>query len=157
MSVNKYQIAITELNDKLAEYQVAHLKLQQAVKKVNKVHDAILKKEQKMAEKRIARKPCGFALPVPVSNKMCDFLGVPHGTEVARTSVTKEINNYIKTHNLQSPENKKHIIPDETLSKLLMEEYPTPLTHFNFQKFINHHFLKSAASASAASASANEA
>jgi chromatin remodeling complex protein RSC6 len=142
MSTNKYQTAITELNAKMAEYQLAHTNLQHAIKKINKVHDAILKKEQKLAEKRVARKPCGFALPVPVSNKMCDFLGVPHGTEVARTHVTKEINKYIKLHNLQSSENKTHIIPDETLSKLLMEEYATPLTHFNFQKFINHHFLR---------------
>ena len=152
---DKFQAQLIVVNEKMSELNAAQNTLAQAIKKLQHINNNLLKKEQKLAAiPKKTRKPCGFALPVPVSNKMCDFLGVPYGTEVARTFITKEINAYIKTHNLLSPDNKKHIIPDETLSKLLMEDYPSPLTHFNLQKFINHHFSKKSSAVTAASTEA---
>ena len=38
---------------------------------------------------------------------------------MARTEVTKHITEYIRVNNLQNPANKRHILPDPSLKKLL--------------------------------------
>ena len=91
------------------------------------------------------RAPSGFAKPSEISKTLCDFLGKPIGTEMARTEVTKYITQYIKTNNLQNPENKRHIIPDAKLGHLLNVQDNEVVTYFNLQKFMKHHFPKSAA------------
>lgn len=111
------------------------------------LHKAVVKaqtKAQKQQNKpKGNRKPCGFARPSVVSKEMCEFLKVAPETLVSRTDVTKSLIQYIKTHNLQNPENKRQILPDETLSKLFGEESKkSELTYFTMQKFVNHHFPK---------------
>ena len=61
---------------------------------------------------------------------------------MARTDVTREVNNYIKAHNLQNPENKKEIKPDPTLCNLLSIKKDDNLTYFSLQKFLKNHFPK---------------
>ena len=53
-------------------------------------------------KKRKQRKPSGFAKPSLISDALCEFLGKPKGTEMARTSVTSFITEYIKNNNLQN-------------------------------------------------------
>jgi chromatin remodeling complex protein RSC6 len=89
------------------------------------------------------RSPSGFAKPTGLTDALCTFLGLPSGTQLARTDVTKKITEYIKTHNLQNPENKKIIIPDATLGALL-ENGSSEVTYFNLQKFLKVHFVKTA-------------
>ena len=90
------------------------------------------------------RKPHGFAVPTKVSDLLCEFMGLPSGSLVARTAVTNRLSDYVKEKNLQNVENKRQIIPDEILTNLLgdaaKDQY---LTHFTIQKYINHHFIKS--------------
>lgn len=94
------------------------------------------------------RPASGFAKPTPLSDELCKFLSVPAGTNMARTDVTRRINDYIKEHNLQDPENKRKINPDAQLATLVTEsEDDSPLTYFNLQSRIKHHFLKATASA----------
>ena len=101
--------------------------------------------KQAGGEPKAKRAPSGFAKPSEISKSLCDFLGKPIGTEMARTEVTKYITQYIKTHNLQNPENKRHIIPDAKLGNLLNVQDNEVVTYFNLQKFMKHHFPKSAA------------
>ena len=75
-------------------------------------------RRKKEASKR-KRAPSGFAKPTVISQELCSFLGKPQGTEMARTEVTKHLTTYIKEHNLQDPKNKRTIIPDKKLQKLL--------------------------------------
>ena len=42
------------------------------------------------------RPPSGFAKPAKISDELCQFLGEPSGTEMARTEVTKYLTKYIK-------------------------------------------------------------
>ena len=56
--------------------------------------------------------------------------------------VTREINNYIRTYNLQDPENGRHINPDEKLAALLKIPDGENLTYFNLQKYMSPHFFK---------------
>lgn len=88
------------------------------------------------------RKKSGFALPIQVSDDLCEFMGVVRGTKIARTEVTKYLNIYIKEKNLKNLEKKSIILPDETLWKILGEDAKDKeITHFNIQKYINKHFV----------------
>lgn len=90
------------------------------------------------------RAPSGFAKPTPLSAELCTFLGVPAGTEMARTEVTRRINEYIKTKNLQDTADKRTIKPDAALQKLMNVGKDVKLTYFNLQSHMKHHFVKSA-------------
>jgi chromatin remodeling complex protein RSC6 len=114
----------------------------------------------KNVEGRPKRAPSGFAKPALISKELCSFLGVETGTEMARTEVTKHLTTYIKEHNLQDQANKRKILPDSKLQKLLNVTPSDEVTYFNLQKFMKVHFPKSAASiateaAAAAAASAS--
>lgn len=89
-----------------------------------------------------ARSPSGFAKPTRLSTKLCAFLGVAPDTLLARTEVTRKINQYIKEHQLQDKEDKRKINPDNKL-KTLLDGGDGPLTYFNLQARIKHHFPKS--------------
>jgi upstream activation factor subunit UAF30 len=116
------------------------------------------KRRSKPAEGKAPRAPSGFAKPALISTALCSFLNKPKGTEMARTEVTKFLTTYIKEHNLQDPANKRRILPDKKLGKLLNvgkdveTGKPNEVTYFNLQKYMKVHFPKSAASLAAAAA-----
>ena len=105
----------------------------------------LYQKKTSKAKKRKAdpnRTPSGFAKPSLISDELCKFLKKPLGSKMARTDVTKEVNVYIKQHNLQNPENKKQIVPDKILVDLLKISKSEVLTYFSLQKFLKSHFPK---------------
>ena len=112
-----------------------------------------LKAAQKSASKRQRRSgnraPSGFVKPTLISNELASFLGKPHGTEMARTEVTKEINAYIRAHKLQDKDNGRKIIPDKKLTSLLKIKKGEELTYFNLQKYMSPHFAKASDKATA--------
>ena len=135
--------------------------IQNLVKEFNgllKTHQKVFNKMQKQTKKverkrAAARKTLsGFAKPSKISDELCDFLKVAHGTEMSRTDVTRAINAYIRSNNLNDPVKKRQIIPDAVLSKLL--NYVSgpeveDLTYFNLQKYTKHHFIKAVPTANA--------
>lgn len=88
------------------------------------------------------RKPSGFAKPAKVSDELCSFMGKDSGTEIARTEVTQYLIQYIKDNSLQFQDNKKIIIPDDTLKNLLGVKEDEEVTYFNLQRLMNKHFIK---------------
>ena len=97
------------------------------------------------------RPPSGFAKPALISDSLCQFLGKPSGTEMARTEVTKYLTQYIKQHSLQDSENKRRINCDSALKSLLKVEDSDEVTYFNLQRYMKPHFpISSAAKAAAA-------
>ena len=111
--------------------------LEKNVKKQMKKYERDIKKQSKISKK----KPSGFAMPTKVSEKLSNFMGLTEGQQVARTEVTKYIINYIKTNNLQNPNNNQSILPDVKL-KSLFDNHDGEITYFNIQKHMNKHFLK---------------
>ena len=114
----------------------------QLEKKVNKE----LKQAQKLSKKKQAkanRKPSGFIKPTRISKELATFLGKDHGSEMARTEVTREINKYIVAHKLQDKDNGRKINPDKQLKALLKIKAKEELTYFNLQKYMSPHFAKS--------------
>jgi chromatin remodeling complex protein RSC6 len=61
---------------------------------------------------------------------------------MARTEVTRDVNKYIRTNNLQDKENGRKINPDSKLAALLKLKKTDELTYFNLQKYMSHHFAK---------------
>ena len=124
--------SITQLQTKLRTLQKRAEKEIRTAQKTNK-------------KKRAAgppRAPSGFVKPTPITSELADFLGKDHGIEMARTQVTREINSYIREHNLQDPSNGRRIIPDQALRTLLRVPQKDELTYFNLQRYMSHHFVK---------------
>ncbi|NBO59564.1 MAG: hypothetical protein EBU82_01180, partial [Flavobacteriia bacterium] len=107
------------------------------------IKDARRRKRRVRAEgeEGAKRGPSIFEIPTKVSDELCRFLGKPAGTLISRSNVTKELNNYVKTHNLKV---KHDIKPDAPLRKLLQVPETEQLTYFNLQKYLNKHYIKEA-------------
>lgn len=105
-----------------------------------------LKSAQKQSSKRKRkagnRAPSGFVKPTRISDELAKFLDKPAGCEMARTEVTRDINKYIRTHNLQDKENGRKINPDSKLAALLKLKKTDELTYFNLQRYMSPHFSK---------------
>jgi len=101
-----------------------------------------LEKEQKKIIKKVKKKPSGFAVPCSITSELCNFINKPVGTKIARTDITRYIINYIKENNLQNPKNRRFILPDEKLHKLLNLNTGDDVTYFNIQRYMNKHFIK---------------
>jgi len=100
------------------------------------------KKSTKNKRKSGNRQPSGFVKPTKISDELAKFLDKPVGTEMARTDVTREINKYIRLHNLQDKDNGRKINPDSKLQSLLKLKKTDELTYFNLQRYMSPHFSK---------------
>lgn len=66
------------------------------------------------------KSPNGFTKTVKVSPEMVQFCGKDASTtEMSRNEVNQFLHSYIRTNNLQNPNNKRQIVPDATLKKIL--------------------------------------
>lgn len=129
--------------DTLCTLKQSMSSLQTQIKFLEKGIVRELKVVQKQKRKKIVRAPSGFAKPSLISNELSSFMGLGENTMIARTDVTKFIINYIKENDLQKKEDRRYIIADSKLKKLLYITEDSPeLSYFNIQKFMNHHFIK---------------
>ena len=115
-----------------------------------------LKVSQKANAKRkhssVNRAPSGFVQPTLISDELAGFLGKDKGSKMARTEVTREINAYIRSNNLQDKENGRRINADNNLSTLLKLKKGEELTYFNLQRYMSPHFAKTVKAVAAAAA-----
>jgi len=88
---------IQVLIDKMSGLSTLNKEIQTVLKQVAKDYDKLKKVVDKIQKKREnARKsPSGFAKPNKISDELCDFIGVPRGTEKSRTDITRYINTYV--------------------------------------------------------------
>jgi len=127
--------------------------LKQDYKTLDKIVNREMKVLQKNSKKRKAnsnRQPSGFVKPTLISKDLAKFLGKENGVEMARTEVSKEINQYIRANSLQDKDNGRIILADAKLKKLLNLNDSDELTYFNLQRYMKHHFIKTDATAAAA-------
>jgi chromatin remodeling complex protein RSC6 len=122
----------------LAKEAIAALKI--AKKEVDKMKKVAEKAERKRANARTS--PSGFAKPAKISDDLCGFLNVAKGTEMSRTDVTRHINQYVKANKLFKLENKRVILPNAALKKLLGCKDTDIVTYFNLQRWLKGHFLR---------------
>ena len=157
VSVESVTISVTEPTSLAGDYSEFMGKLQQvsALLSMLKTEFRLLEKkssrELRTATKASAkrkrkcgnRSPSGFVKPTLISDELAGFLSRPLGSQLARTDVTREINDYIRTHKLQHPENGRRINADEKLMALLKLKEGDELTYFNLQRYMSPHFAKS--------------
>ena len=138
--------AVFVIIDKFNTLFVNFKEVQNLLKVLSKDYEKQQKIIEKAQKKRQNAKnsPSGFAKPNKISDELCDFIGVPHGTEKSRTDITRFINSYVKEHNLNKPENKRFILPDDKLKKILNVGDKEDINYFILQKLISHHFPPSA-------------
>lgn len=125
-----------------SEYRALEKKWSREVKTAQKV-------SSKRKRKAGNRAPSGFVKPTKISDELAKFLEKPIGSEMARTEVTRDINKYIRTHNLQDKENGRKINPDTKLAALLKLKKTDELTYFNLQRYMSPHFAKATKEATA--------
>ena len=130
-----------EINNELKALQIKQLN---KIKQLEKLMKKNLKQSNKIKNKKNKpkREPSGFAKPTKISEELCQFLKKPSGTEMARTEVTKYLTTYIKDNKLQFEQDKRVILPDSQLKKLLNVKKGDKVTYFNLQKFMKPHFTQ---------------
>lgn len=131
--------------ERLDQHNKALLQLKNDGKKLQVDAKLLFKALSKKGNKRAPRDPnapkkdpSGFARPQKVSLELTQFLGMQPDQEIARTEVTKQIVKYIQENKLQNPENKREILLNPALKKLLNVE--GPITFFQLQIYMKHHF-----------------
>ena len=133
---------INQVQDFQLVMKTLHLNLKVLQKEVLRERKESKKKELKGKKKSDKKRlPSGFAKPSAISNSLATFFNLPGGSELARTEVTSKINAYIKENNLQNPDNKKQILLDDKLQKLLNLTETDNVTYFNLQTYLKQHFL----------------
>lgn len=135
------------------------INLKKVFKSYNKECKDLKKASSKNKRKTIdgnkpKRAPSGFAKPTQISDVLCDFLGVDHGSLMARTEVTKRVTKYIKEAKLQVPANRRRFVPDPKLASILGKldtntkgkdgktDSEKGYTYFNLQKYLSPQFIK---------------
>jgi chromatin remodeling complex protein RSC6 len=146
-NMEKMVASLNEVNAQINDMREMFSLLDKKAKKLSHAVDMVIKKEQKTGAKvKKERKPCGFAVSSKVSPEMCEFMGRKEGELISRIEITKYLNKYIKEKDLENPENRQNIVPDENLWKILGEEARNEkITHFTIQKYLNKHFVKDVA------------
>lgn len=141
---------IASINKEVKELQTMGKTLEKDFNNVIKV----LSKQKNKNKNSELKRASGFAMPSLLSTELYQFLGITEGELVPRTDVTKLLNNYIVENGLRNEEDKRQILPDEKLKKILNCTDDDDVHYFNLQQFLKHHFIKRDAATIAAAATA---
>jgi len=166
--LDKLTLAIKSYTDLIADHKAFIERLKGAqtnLKAVQKDVIALQKQAAKPGKKQRAqggsdgtpRPLSGFEKPVSISPELAEFLGEAADVQISRTDVTKRINAYIKENELRNPDNKRIILPNEKLAKLLGTDQMSPapeITYFNLQSYTSKHFNTAKAAAAPAPSNA---
>ena len=138
-----YSVEISELQGNLKN---ALTIIKGLVSHVSKLEKRI-NRDRKVVEKKLRTKPRrtstglnGFSKPGPISDELRSFLSMGKDDLIARTEVTKKITTYCQEKGLQKESDKRVILADKALTKLLRLPKGEDLTYFNLQKYMKVHF-----------------
>jgi upstream activation factor subunit UAF30 len=135
----EFMAKLNQLSSMIASLKTEYRTLEKKWARELKAAQKCNSKKKKRAGNRA---PSGFVKPTKISDELAKFLEKPTGTEMARTDVTREINKYIRSHNLQDAGNGRKINPDAKLQTLLKLKKTDELTYFNLQRYMSPHFHK---------------
>lgn len=130
-----------EYGDRLAKLETDHAALLKKVAKMEKAN----KKADKEANPDRPKRETAFTRPTPLSEELCSFLGLPNGSELARTEVTTRISKYVREKELSNPENRRQILLDEPLKAIMGVD---TIEWLQMQKYLKPHFVQKPAETS---------
>ena len=113
--------------------------------KILKNQSSRIIKQKRTSTKKNTNNNSGFLKPVKISTEMAKFTGWDKDELKSRVEVTKYLCQYIRDNNLQNPKDKRQILTDSKLQKLLRfdpKKETEPLTYFRLQTQLKSHFLK---------------
>jgi hypothetical protein len=140
-NVKKLEKALQNMEILMKEQHTRMNHLEKEFTHFKKMACSFIENIRKNCEKK-PRKASGFVLPGPISNELCDFLDIPHGSQASRTEVTKYLIAYIDENDLIDPEKKTLVVPNDRLHALLGPTVDLEtLTRFTMQKYMNRHYL----------------
>ena len=144
-SVDTVPSVETMFEDVLKQLAEQKISLSTTISNVKKLQKEVTKNLKKKSKGGKKREPSGFTQPTKISPELAEFIGKENGVEVARTEVTKLLSAYIKNNNLQLESDKRKILPDKKLCKLLSCKKDDDVTYFNLQRWLKPHFISSSA------------
>jgi len=145
-NIEKIESCVEDLFRKLhAQFNDSQSILKTLASNLKILHKEVQKEKKELIKNRKKKTSVsGFAKPSRISEKLAEFLEVPKEELIARTDATRMVLDYIKKKELQNPDYKKQILPDEKLRNLLEPHFTheDKLEYFNIQKYLKYHFLK---------------
>ena len=146
---DQLKVVLQQLSDQSVQLKC----LMNSVRNILKETDRQNKELEKLRNKRSRNKsersatalPSGITKPVAITDELAAFLGVAPGTLVPRNEVTKGVSAYVKLHELYDMANKQRFIldsrPEAKILKALLGFPEEPVTYFNLQRYLKHHYL----------------
>lgn len=98
--------------------------------------------KKRYSKRKVSNVKSGFVKPVKLSSDLQDLIGTADDELVSRSVVNKKINDYIKEHDLQVPENRQTFVLDDKLSNLFGLEKGSVVHYFKMQTYLKNHYPK---------------
>jgi histone H1/5 len=128
--------------DTLVAAKAAAKQVKEAGKKRRVKKDVADMTAEEKAAWELRRSKNAFLKPRALSPELCAFMQLAAGSQRSQTEVTKFVANYVKANSCFDPANKRRIIPDGVLSRLLKVTDKDTVTYLNLQSYLKIHFLK---------------
>lgn len=139
---------IDMLCERVSKGDIAYHKITKELKSIKKDISKVQKQHKKKdkTKKRVGSNLSGIQKPGKLTNEMYEFTGFDPSKEYSRVDVTKHICNYIREHDLQNPDDKRHIMIEKDPSLMKALNYSTgtdpKLSYPLIQRFIKVHVTK---------------
>jgi chromatin remodeling complex protein RSC6 len=129
------------LADSLEKKVINSKRVRGIIKQVKAIKTDSAKVSKQKRQTNRVNTQSGFMKPVKISKELAKFTGWAADQPKSRIEVTKFLCKYVKDNNLQNPADKRQIVPDAKLAKLLsVGAEDAPLTYPGMQKKIQPHF-----------------
>jgi chromatin remodeling complex protein RSC6 len=102
----------------------------------------VLHRTVKQTNKNIRAKKKRPQVKLNISSELANFLKVDSSTQLSKAEVMKQISQYIKEKQLQSPQDKRKFKPNKELSKIFKVAKPQNITFVEINKFVSPHMTK---------------
>ena len=144
----------TQIDGFLRDLKTMSVELKNTKKKYVKVMKSLTKTKRRRVVNDengdvVKKEPSGFVTPIQLSEELADFMGVPFGTKLPRTVVTKRIISFIKENHLESATNGRNFdLSDDTnpkavqLKTLFGINKGDEVNYFNLQSHLKKHFIQ---------------
>ena len=132
----------TAITDALNAAKTAAREVKDARRKRRVKKDVADMTPEEKAAHELRRSKNAFLKPRALSAELCTFMSLPAGSQRSQTEVTKFVSTYVKSNNCFDPSNKRRIIPDGVLSRLLKVTDKDTVTYLNLQSYLKAHFPK---------------